>query len=108
MTLAELYTALKSINGFNKKVAYRAFPEDEAPALPFIVYYVDQSNNILADNKVYKGRQQVTIELYSANKDVASEALVETMFNNHDVPWEKYEEYIDDEHMYQISYEITI
>lgn len=108
MTLAELYTALKSINGFNEKVAYRAFTEDEAPALPFIVYYVDQSNNILADNKVYKARQQVTVELYSVNKDVASEALVEAMLNNHDVPWEKYEAYVEDEHMYQLSYEITI
>ena len=108
MSLTELYTTLKSIEGFSNKVAYRQFPEKSAPKLPFIVYYVTSSDNETADNKVYLKRQNVTIELYSQNKDVASENLIEKALDDASIPWEKYEEYIDSEHMYQISYEITI
>lgn len=99
---------LKSITGFETKVAYRQFREGNAPALPFIVYYVENSDNVLADNKVYLARQQVSIELYSQEKDAASEALVEAKLDANDIPWEKIEDYIDAEHMYMITYTITI
>lgn len=108
MTLKALYTLLTSITGFANKVAYRAFPEGAAPELPFIVYYVENSDNFLADGKVYLQKNEVVIELYTQNKDVASEALLEAALDGAFVPWQKYEEYIDSEHMYQISYEITI
>lgn len=108
MSLKELYNLLSSITGFSNKVAYRAFPENAAPALPFIVYYVEGSGNFMADGKVYLVKQDVTIELYSQNKDVASEALLEAALDASFIPWNKYEDYIDSEHMYQISYDITI
>ena len=108
MSLKDLYTLLKSITGFSDKIAYRAFPEDAAPALPFIVYYVENSDNFMADGKVYLQKNEVVIELYTQNKDVASEALLEAKLDANCIPWNKYEEYIDSEHMYQISYDITI
>ena len=108
MTFAELYTNLKNITGFSNKVAYRQFPQSAAPELPFIVYYVENSDNFGADNKVYLQKNEVTIELYTKNKDVTSEGLVEKMLNDNDIFWNKYEEYIESEHMYQISYDITI
>ena len=108
MTFADLYTNLKSITGFSNKVAYRQFPEDKAPALPYIVYYVENSDNFGADNKVYLQKNEVTIELYSKEKDVTSEGLIEKMLNDNSIFWNKYEDYIESEHMYQISYEITI
>lgn len=108
MTFAELYTNLKSLTGFNDKVAYRQFPEGSAPALPFIVYYAENSDNFGADNKVYLQKTEVTIELYTKQKDVISEGLIETMLNNNSIFWNKYEDYIESEHMYQISYDITI
>lgn len=108
MTFADLYTNLKSITVFSDKVAYRQFPENKAPALPFIVYYVENSDNFGADNKVYLQKNEVTIELYSKEKDVTSEGLIEKMLNDNSIFWNKYEDYIESEHMYQISYEITI
>lgn len=108
MTLTELTTMLKSITGFENKIAYRQFREGFAPALPFIVYYVEGSDNILADNKVYLARQDVTIELYSQEKDVTSEGLLEAKLDANNIPWQKYEDYVDSEHMYMISYSITI
>lgn len=108
MTLTAFYTLLKSITGFESKVAYRQFRTGQAPALPFMVYYVEDSNNFLADNKVYLAKQNVVVELYSENKDVTSEGLVEKLFNDNDIPWRKFEDYIDSEHMYMITYEVTI
>ena len=108
MTLAELNTILKSIPGFAYKVAYRAFPKGKAPKLPFICYLCTQTDNFDADDSVYQVIQGVDIELYTKTKDVTTEAAVETVLNNNNIVWEKYEEYIDDEECYQITYEVEV
>lgn len=108
MSLTELTTMLRSITGFSNKVAYRQFREGSAQNLPFIVYYVEGSDNFLADGKVYLPRQNVAIELYTQEKDVTTEALLEEKLNDNNIPWEKDEDYIDSEHMYMITYSITI
>lgn len=108
MTLAELYTQLTSINGFSKKVTYRAWPVGKAPALPFIVYLVDGSDNFGADDIVYKAINRVSIELYSKNKDTASESAIETLLGNLSIYWEKDEVYLDDEQCYEIIYNIEV
>lgn len=108
MTLAQLETKLKSISGFEKKVVYRAFPVGKAPALPFICYLCTQTDNFVADNKVHTVLQSVDIELYSALKDTASETKIETLLNSNNIVWDKYEEYITDENVYEVIYTITI
>ena len=108
MSLAEFYTLLNSITGFADKVAYRQFEEDAAPALPFIVYYEDSTDNFKADNKVYQKRRNIVVELYSQEKDVTSEELIEKLFDDNEIPWDKIEEYIDSEHMYMVSYNTII
>lgn len=108
MTLAELYTALTGINGFSKKVVYRAWPVGEAPALPFICYLVEGSDNFGADDHVYKDILRVRIELYSENKDTTSEGAIEALLNSLYIYWEKDETYIDDERCYMIIYTIEV
>jgi len=108
MTLAELNTALKSITGFDKKVVYRSWPVGEAPALPFIVFMVDESDNFGADDIVYKAINRVNIELYSKNKDTTSEGLIESLLESKSLYWEKNETYIDDEQCYEIIYTIEV
>lgn len=108
MTLAELYTKLNGITGFDKKVAYRAFPVGDAPELPYICYQATQTDNFNADNAVYEVIQGVDVELYTENKDLTSEAAIESMLDTAEIPWEKYEEYLDDENCYMITYEIEI
>lgn len=108
MSLAEFYTLLNSITGFTDKVAYRQFEENAAPALPFIVYYEDSTDNFKADNKVYQKRRNIVVELYSQEKDVDSEELIEKLFDDNEIPWDKIEEYIDSEHMYMVSYNTII
>ena len=110
MTLAQLKTALEGMNddAFVGKVAYRAFPAKAAPDLPFICILETETDNFKADSKVYFKRQHVFIELYSASKDVASEDLIEAMLNANELLWDKSEEYIGTEEMYEIIYEVVI
>lgn len=108
MTLKDLNTALNAISGFNKKVAYRAFPVGKAPKLPFICYLCTNTDNFDADNFVYQVIQGVDIELYTAKKDEASEQAVEAMLAQNNLPWEKYEEYLDSENCYMITYSVEL
>lgn len=108
MTLAELYTALTSITEFKDKVVYRAWAVGQAPPLPFICYMVEGSDNFGADNIVYKAINSVRVELYSKNKDTTSEGLIEALFEDHRIYWEKDELYLDDEQCYEIIYNIEV
>lgn len=110
MTLAELKTALEGVNNnaFKDKVAYRAFPVGAAPSLPFICFMEMESNNFLADCKVYHKITDVNIELYSQTKDTVNEAAIETMLNDNLLVWDKAEYYIESEDMVQVVYGIEI
>lgn len=110
MTLAELKTALEGVNNgaFVGKVAYRAFPINAAPDLPFICFYEVDTNNFLADSVVYKKITNVSIEFYSNQKDLTSEAAIESMLDSNLLVWDKAEYYIDNEDMLQVVYDIEI
>ncbi len=108
MTLAEIFTMLNGITGFKDKVAYRAFPVGKTPELPFICYLDTYTSNFFADNKVYTVIQELDIELYSQLKDITSESLIEAELNAHDLTWQKSEEYIPSEDMYEVVYTITV
>ncbi len=107
MTLADIYSMLTNISGFKDKVAYRAFPKGEAPELPFICYLDTQTYNFVADNQVYSVIQEIDIELYSELKDTASEALIEAALAANSIVWEKYDEYLEDEKVYEVIYTFT-
>lgn len=108
MTLQNLNAALCTIPGFEKKVAYRAFPVGKAPKLPFICYLCTNTDNFKADDFVYQVIQGVDVELYTAKKDIASEQAVEDKLAELELAWEKSEEYLDSENCYMISYTISL
>lgn len=110
MTLAGLKTALEGVNNdaFKNKVAYRAFPIGAAPSLPFICFMEVESNNFVADSKVYQKFTDVNIELYTDQKDQTTESAIESMLNDNNLVWDKEEYYIDSENMLQIVYGIEI
>lgn len=104
----DLFTILNSITGFKDKVAYRMFPKGCAPALPFIVYYSQGTNNRFGDDKTYHVIEDINICLYSKQKDTTSESAIQTALDNANLPWNKSEAYIDSEECYEITYEITL
>lgn len=110
MTLSALKTALEGAgsNAFKDKVAYRAFPVGGAPALPFICIAETETENFKADCKVYKKRQYVDIELYSAYKDESVEDAVEAVLDSNELVWDKSELYIESENIIQVTYEVVI
>lgn len=106
MNMIEVKEMLESIPGFSKKVAYRAFPEDENPKLPYLTYEENNTNNLFADNKAYVERSSYTISLVEAYRDRAVEQQIEEKLNEHNIAWNRYPEWIEEEKIYQVDYEL--
>ena len=106
MTLQELNTALSAV--LPGKVVYNAWPVGEAPALPFICYFSTGSDNFAADNIVFNSSRPVRIELYTKQKDLATEAALEAKLTHEGIYWTRDESYIDDEKVFLTVYEVTI
>ena len=101
MDEATLFALLKTTN---LPVAYHHFTSPPSP--PYVVYLFSYSSNFGADNKVYDAQKNFQVELYAKAKDLASEKLIEDLFNANDIYWEKTEMFIDTEGLYQVLYEI--
>ena len=96
------------INSIGLPFAYYSFPEDEAPDLPYVVYYYPSSNDFAADNSNYVDVSNLNIELYTENKDFTAESLVESVLKQNYLFYDKYERYVESERMYQIVYQIQL
>lgn len=103
MTLPELNTKLQA-TGY--PVAYRAWPVDCAPPLPFICYLCTDDDPLFADGMTYYSLSNVRVELYTQLKDLNAEAAVEAALSG--LHWKKSETYIDTERCYLILYEIEV
>ena len=105
MTTAEISQMIDSM-GFDYN--YYQFPEKEAPEPPYILFYYPSSNNFAADGKVYTKITQLNIEFYSAEKDFDGEAAIETVLDEYGFIYEKEEQYIEQEKMYEILYTMEV
>ena len=104
MTLAELFTALKTLG---LPVAYAEFTQPTAP--PFICYQFTYSgDNLVADNANVIDVDNIDIELYTVTKDLAREKLVEDKLKELELPYRKVETLIESENLRQVIYEIQI
>lgn len=102
MTLTEIVAMLES---FGIPYAYYTFPVDQAPPLPYCVYYFPNNNDVIADNRNYVRVVDIVIELYTENKDFALEDNIESKLL---YPYTKDVVYINSEKMYQITYESEV
>ena len=108
MNLLELK---EKLNATGLPVAYSHFIETESfrpPQPPYITYLEAPSSNFFADNKTYKKVINVDIELYTNKKDLESEAKIEKMLDENDIPYETNETWIETEKLYQRIYEIGV
>ncbi|MCU5395315.1 hypothetical protein ACWA19_13680 [Bacillus toyonensis] len=107
MTLGEL-TKILEATGY--PVAYSHFtatPGKSVPAPPYICFLVDGSVNLMADNKVYHKINDLNIELYTTKKDLVTEAKLEQVLDDHEIPYDSpIEGIIESEKMYQKIYEV--
>ena len=84
-----------------------AFPDGEAPELPWIVYRQTYANRLLADNRVYYNSPVFVIELYTEFKSPETEAALESALASAELIWTKDEDYLDSERCYMITYTVT-
>ncbi|MCM3444380.1 hypothetical protein [Metabacillus halosaccharovorans] len=108
MTLTELVQILKA-TGY--PVAYSHFKvtsTNPAPNPPFIVYMVEGSSNLFADNKTYQKINDVRIELYTDIKDLEAEGKIESLLDEHEIPYETDEIWIESQQLFQKNYNIGV
>lgn len=109
MTLDDIKSLLEGIPGYGpERVAFWAFPDGEAPPLPFICFIDLPSDNFSADGVVYYSPLPVQIELYTQVKDPAQEALVEAALDGAKIYWEKESGHLDDEDIWMTTYRIEV
>lgn len=84
--------------------AYHHFAEGESPEPPFICYLLPGSNNFSADGKVYYKINEVHIELYTDLKDLAVEQQLEDVLDEHGIFYNKSENWIESEKLYEVLY----
>lgn len=104
MTLKELNTILSELN---ISIAYNHFNTKTNP--PYLVYYIESSENFFADNTVISENVTVLIELYTKKKDVKLERKLKNILNNNELPYELVgESFIEEDNVYEIIYQINL
>lgn len=101
MTYKEVATMISTIN---VPYAYYQFPEGTEQACPFICFFFDRSNDMAADDTNYQQIRTLNIELYTDNKDFATEKTVEDTLNTNGLVYAREESYLDSEKMYMVTY----
>ena len=66
------------------------------------------SENFAADDVVYVEFSNLSIELYTDEKDPELEDRVEAVLNAHEIFWNKSEVWIESEKLYEVLYQMTV
>ena len=79
-----------------------------SPAPPYVVFTTPTQNDFHADNENYCGKTWVYIELFVEKRDFTSEGKIETALRNAGLSWFKSVDYLNDENIYQTTYETEV
>lgn len=105
MTTAQVAEMIDSIGLPN---AYYQFTNRTDVAPPFIAFYYPESMDFEADNINYLKINQLIIELYTDNKELGLEKLIETKLNENDLVFTRSETYLGDERMYMVVFSTSV
>ena len=89
-------------------IQYRAFQVGQAPELPYLIFYENDSDNVFADNHNYYDVLNVSCELYTDEKDIELETKLQKLFYDLEIQYNSTETYIDSENMYLKAYDVVI
>ena len=104
MTYGDIMAMMAEIN---LPFAYDHFSEGESPPPPFLVFLLPGTDNFVADGITYAQIVEVAIELYTDSKEPPIERHIEQVLEAHEIPWDKYEAWIDSEKLYEVRYEFN-
>lgn len=85
-------------------VAYDHFKEKINP--PFVAYREIKPESFMADDYNYFNYLSFEVELGTSKKDIELESKIETLFFNNKIPFEKEEDWDEQEKFYRIIYTI--
>lgn len=85
--------------------AYNIFPTDEnAPAFPYVTAFVTDGQGFQADNGNYFDEMNLSLVLFSKDKDPATEDKVRAVLKSLGLSYTWTENYSPDERIYAITY----
>lgn len=96
------------IEGLGYPYAYYSFPTDQAPLLPYVVYFYPNREDFIADNENYSRVETLVVELYTETKNISMESVVESFFEYYGITYDKTETFINKENMFQCYYEAQV
>ena len=99
MTFQEVKQMIESIG---LPYTYDSFPNNVAPAPPYIVFNYPNNDDFGADNTNYVSIDVLNIELYTSIKDFELERNLEAVLNANGFYYD--ETYIRQDNIYQITY----
>lgn len=105
MTYEEIKAGLAAA-GF--PLVYYQWPINQAPALPYVVYYYPNRADDPADNVNYGLITALNVELYTKEKSFTDEAEMEEALTAMGLVWDKTETFLDSEQMYEVLYESEV
>ena len=88
--------------------AYDHFAEGESPDPPFICFLFPGSENFAADDVVYMEFSNLSIELYTDEKDPELEDSVEAVLTMPAMTIMHMEVWIESEKLYEVLYQMTV
>ena len=107
--IAKTYEEINTlINSLDIEYAYYQFPEGTAVAPPFICFYYPERDDLFADNSNYVKVERLIIELYTKEKDFDLEARIEALHRDNEIPYVRYESYIDTEQLIMNTFESEV
>lgn len=99
---------MKIIKEMGIPFAYDHFAEGESPDPPFLCYLLPEDDSFAADGKVYYRISAVRIELYTDYKDPSIEQKVTAVLDKHGIFYARNEVWIEDEKLYEVSFEFAM
>lgn len=108
MTLGDIKNIIAS---WGLPFAYYEFDATAtAPVPPFVVYFLDGSDDFVADNINYQKVRQLHIELYCTSKKEAMrwESTIENTLDSNEMPYLKENDYIASERLYVTVYTMEV
>lgn len=105
MTTAEIYTMIQAVG---VPCVYHHFKEGTGKQPPFICFYFDGDNDLLADDSNYVQINRLIIELYTDAKEFDLEQTLESVLKQNGFVWTTTETYIESEKMYMETYSTEV
>ena len=96
------------VENFNLPYSYYQFKDNTGQEPPFVVFYYPGIDDLYADGINYQRITQLTIELYTDEKDFENEFVIEETLTEYGLSYDKTEVYIDDEKMHETIYTMEV